>query len=386
MRPVVWIGAAGAAYPEGGGFHWTYLNWALGCLACGCDVVWLDMLPDGLSAEEAVARADALEHRLEPFGLAGRLALRSDSGAPLPDEVTDGRVPLEAAADADLFLDLSYCCGHTITDRFRRTALLDIDPGLLQLWLASGELELPRYDTYFTIGETVGRPDAGFPDAGIPWRYTPPCVSLEHWPVVRTNGDSAFTTVSSWDAPEEWVAGDAAGYLNDKRSGFEAYLELPRRTGERLELALCLAADEELRLDPDQEEQRERLADLGWSIVHSHEVAATPEDYRYYIQGSRGEFSCAKPSCRRLQNAWVSDRSLCYLASGKPVVVEDTGPSAVLDECPGVLRFGSVEEAGRQLDALADSYEEHCRGARALAEELFDARKVAGYVLEQALA
>ena len=377
MRPVVWIGATATAYPEGGGFHWTYLNWALGCQLCGFDVVWLDALPDDVSPEEARARADDLERRLAPYGLGGRIALRTDSGDPLPPDVVDGRVPLEAAADAGLFLDMAYSPRAT-TGLFRRTALVDIDPGLLQIWLASGELELSDHDTYFTIGETVGRPEARFPDAGIPWRYTPPCVALDHWPVADADDDAAFTTVSSWHTPSEWVVWDGRSYINDKRSGFQPYLALPDQTEQQLELALCLA--------PDEAPEREGLTELGWSIVHSEAVASTPEDYQRYIQRSRGEFSCAKPSCRHLQNAWISDRTVCYLASGKPAVVEHTGPCALLDDQPGVLRFRSPDEAAQQLRTASEHYDEHCWGARTLAEEVFDARIVVGDVLEQALA
>ena len=377
MRPEVWIGAAATAYPEGGGFHWTYLNWALGCRSAGCDVVWLDAVPDDLSADEARARAADLERSLAPYGLGQAIALRTDSGDPLPPEVADGRVPLEAAADADLFLDMSYS-PRSATGRFRRTALLDIDPGLLQIWLAVGELDLSDHDSYFTIGETVGRPGARFPDGGIPWRHTPPCVSLEHWPVADAEDDAAFTTVSSWHTPTDWVEWDGRSYINDKRSGFRPYLSLPERTEEQLELALCLA--------PDEAPEREDLTELGWSVVHSEAVASTPEDYQRYIQRSRGEFSCAKPSCRHLQNAWISDRTLCYLASGKPAVVEHTGPSELLDDQPGVLRFRSPDEAAEKLCEVSERYDEHCWGARTLAEDVFDARVVAGDVLEQALA
>ena len=115
-------------------------------------------------------------------------------------------------------------------------------------------------------------------------------------------------------------------------------------------------------------------------------VAFTPWDYQRYIQESRGEFSCAKPSCVRLQNAWVSDRTLCYLASGKPAVVQHTGPSRFLPDAAGLCRFRTLEEAVHCLETVAADYERHCRLARALAEELFDARKVVARVLERALA
>ena len=115
------------------------------------------------------------------------------------------------------------------------------------------------------------------------------------------------------------------------------------------------------------------------------DVTATPQDYAAYIRNSRGEFSCAKPSCFLLQNAWISDRTICYLASGKPAVVQYTGTSGFLPDAEGLFRFRSVDEAAAMLEAAESEYERHCRAARTLTEEHFDARKVVARVLEQAL-
>src|SRR5437667_6316197 len=100
--------------------------------------------------------------------------------------------------------------------------------------------------------------------------------------------------------------------------------------------------------------------------------------YRGYIQRSRGEFSCAKPSYIKQQTGWVSDRTVCYLASGKPVVVQDTGPSALLPNGEGMFRFSTVEQAAEALEAINVDYEKHCRAARQVAETFFDARRVVG--------
>jgi hypothetical protein len=166
-------------------------------------------------------------------------------------------------------------------------------------------------------------------------------------------------------------------YANDKRIGFLPFLDLPRDAPCRLELALCLA--------PEEDAERAMLRARGWSVVDAWEVTATPRAYRTYIQRSRGEFSCVKPSCIRLQNAWVSDRSLCYLASGKPVVVQHTGPSRILPDAEGILRFRDPEEALTMLRAAEARYVHHCRAARALVEEHFDATKVVARVLAQAV-
>jgi glycosyltransferase involved in cell wall biosynthesis len=120
-------------------------------------------------------------------------------------------------------------------------------------------------------------------------------------------------------------------------------------------------------------------------VRHSREVAGSPEAYRSYIQQSRGEFSCAKPSCIDFQNAWISDRTLCYLASGKPAVVQHTGPSVYLPDGEGLFRFTTLEEAAAALEAVNTDYGRHCRAAREIAEAYFDAEQVATRVLNETL-
>jgi hypothetical protein len=165
---------------------------------------------------------------------------------------------------------------------------------------------------------------------------------------------------------------------NEKRAAFLDYADLPLRTSTPLELALCLA--------PGDEEEGRILEERGWKIRHAWTVSSEPEQYRAYIQQSRGEFSVVKPSCVWLDNAWISDRTLCYLASAKPAVVQHTGLSRFLPDSEGLFRFRNLEEAGRALSAVESDYERHCRLARELAEEHFDAQKVVGRLLERALA
>jgi glycosyltransferase involved in cell wall biosynthesis len=127
------------------------------------------------------------------------------------------------------------------------------------------------------------------------------------------------------------------------------------------------------------------LRRYGWSVLPASNVTATPAEYRAYVQGSAGEFSCAKPSCMRLQNSWVSDRTICYLASGRPAVVQNTGPSPYLDTGAGLLRFSTIDEAAAALSEVHANYEAHRAAARELAVAHFDARKVIGEILEVAL-
>jgi hypothetical protein len=243
-----------------------------------------------------------------------------------------------------------------------------------------GLMQVAPHDVYFTTGETVGQPGARFPDCGLKWHYTPPVVYLPEWPVTAAEAHAPFTTVTHWRTQWLWYGGEY--HINDKRLTFLEYSDLPRLTTANLELAVFLTRDD---AHDDFEDQR-LLEQKRWKIRPSWEVSRTPEAYRTYIQQSKGEFSCAKPSCMLLRNAWISDRTLCYLASGKPAVVQHTGASRFLPDAEGLFRFRNLEEAARALSAAESDYERHGRLARALAEEYFDARKVVGRVLERALA
>jgi hypothetical protein len=363
-------------YLEGGGHLWVYLNWALGLQANGCRVIWLEPVAPGASTSRVRERVTRLESYLDAFGLAGSLALCSWTGELLPREATEGCLDLEEALGADLLINVAYGVPAQLVKRFRRRVLLDIDPGLLQVWISRGQVQIPEHDLYFSIGETVGRPSARFPGCGLDWQYIPPCVALESWPVCVAPREASFTTVTHWEAGE-WMDEEGEVYANDKKAGFLPFLDLPLLTDRPLELALCL--------DPDQREEWEMLRRRGWRVRHAWDVSGSPLQYRRYIQGSLAEFSCVKPSCIRFQNAWISDRTLCYLASGKPAVVQHTGPSRFLPDSDGLFRFRDMNQAASAIERVFEDYERQCRLARTLAEEYFDARVVAGRMLERAL-
>lgn len=368
----VWLLANTLRYPGGGGHLWVYLNWALGLRANGCDVVWLEGVTPGTSPEDAGQALASLRGRLARYGLDGAIALHAEGES--VDAGGEAAVHLAEASDADLLLDMSYATQEALVGRFPKSALLDIDPGLTQIWVSEGQFKLATHDLHFTIGETVGQPGARFPDCGLSWLYTPPCVSLEHWR--HTAPGPNYTTVSQWYGKNEWVLYGDESYDNSKRAGFLDYLDLAGQSPAPLELAVNLG------VDPVELGNLERR---GWIVRDAAAVSATPWDYQAYVQGSRGEFSCVKPSCVRLQNAWISDRSLCYLASGKPVVVQHTGPSRILPDDTGLLRFRTPEEALLRLRQAEADYDGHAAAARRLAEDVFDAKKVTKRVLEQCL-
>jgi len=375
MSVTVCLLAKSLHYPQSGGHRWVYLNWALGLRALGCQVMWLESISPSTAAR-AQPYIATLKSHLKRYELAECTVLCSWSGEPLPRSVTEGCQDFDAAVGADLLLNLAYdAVSPEVAKRFRRSALVDIDPGLTQIWMNQGQVEVGRYDVYFTIGETVGRPAALFPDCGLRWHYTPPPVFLPAWPPIRADSMAPYTTVTHWGG--KGVEFQGRTYNNGKRDGFLPFLDLPRHTTKPLELAVHLEG---------YNNERVLLQERGWRVRDAHAVASTPWDYQRYIQDSFGEFSCAKPSCIRLQNAWISDRTLCYLASGKPGVVQHTGPSRFLPDSAGLFRFRNLQEVVFCLETVASDYERHCRLARALAEECFDAQKVIGCVLERALA
>ena len=363
------------AYPNGGGHLWVYLQWALGLRALGCQVIWLEVLDPGKPLEATKGNVAALRERLDRYGLSESLALCSPDGAPLPRDLAGRALDLDAAAQAELLVNLWHSLPGAVVQRFRRSALIDTDPGLLQVWMMAGSVRVAPHDLYFTIGETVGTPAARFPDCGLRWLYTPPPVFLPEWPAIAPGGAAPYTTVAHWWGGDFEFNG--VTYCNEKRVSFLEYIDLPTRTSVQLELALCLAEY--------YEEYRRLMEPKGWRLREAWDVSSTPDDYRAYVRRSRGEWSCAKPSIIALETAWVSDRTLCYLASGRPAVVQHTGPSRILPDAEGLFRFRSLDEAARALAAAEADYELHCRRARALAEEHFDARRVVARVLERAL-
>ncbi len=365
----------------GGGHFWAFMQYVQGLHQLGCEVYWLEhFCSSGDQSHDTLVLSTFVE-RMEHYGLAGKLIVymsherSGDSG----QYTYIGMTQLEAEAifrRADLLLNFDYRIDAVLMSCFRRAALVDIDPGLLQFWMATRQLLVPPHDVYITTGETVGMPSALFPDCGHQWSHIRPPVCLEQWPYVYDPRCEVFTTVSSWWG-DEWITDGTQVYENNKRVSFLEFAELPRRTSQQLELALFFG-------DGDAQDLRV-LEDHGWRERHSLEVARTPEMYRAYIQRSRGEFSCAKPSCMKLQNAWISDRTLCYLASGKPVVVQNTGPSSFLPNGEGMFRFSTMEEAVDALATINRDYEPHCRAARAIAEAYFDAKRVMRAILNIAL-
>jgi hypothetical protein len=359
----VCIGASNTLrYPQGGHL-WVFINWALGFKANGCQIVWLDVIDPKDSIEVLQERVALLKSRLAPYGLANTVALVMPDGT-----------PIEGEPAADLLFDLRYDFPESLVKKFRRSALLDIDPGLLQVAMQNKHMNPAPHDVYFTIGESVGQSGSRFPSLGLNWVHIPPCISLEHWPKTSAPKDAAFSTVSHWYMNEWMVDEKGETYKNDKRSAFMPYLELPGEISSPLELAI--------HLNNDPEEQK-MLESHGWRIKEAHAVASTPSDFQNYVQNSLGEFGCAKPAYVKMQTSWISDRTLCYLASGHPAIIENTGPTKYFDGREGALRFSNFDEAIACFGEVEKNYAHHASAARGLAEKHFDAKKITAAVLER---
>jgi hypothetical protein len=369
MSADVWLAGNTLSYLEGSGQLWIHLNWALSLVDAGCRVTWLELA----ETSEVEANGAALRQRLARYGLGDALrVIVPDNRTPDPD-IGVPIATLDELAEADLLLNFCYWLPERWVGAARRSALVDIDPGLLQIWISEGDMVVAPHDFWFTIGETVGTPDARFPDCGLDWWYTPPPVHLPSWPGAGPPEGDAFTTVTHW-WEDGWISFGGEEYQNDKRTSFLEFLEVPRLSGTPLELATNLTEGDE--------DERILLERNGWRLRQSASLQ-TPDDYRDYIRGSRGEFSCAKPSCMRLQNAWISDRTICYLASGRPAVVQHTGPSRVVAGDRGMLRFHTPAEAANALRRVEADYDAHARAAREIAETTFDGARVVGAVLER---
>ncbi len=364
-------------YPQGGGHFSAFLQYVYGLRGNGCEIWWLERLAASGDPVADARSAAEMSARLDSAGLGDRLIVYTGERDAERAWLTLGAAEAEAVlARADLLLNFFYELDPEMLARFRRTALVDIDPGLLQMWIAEGGLDVAAHDLYFTTGETVGTAAARFPSGGVEWNHIRPPVSVEQWPVAADAPERGFTTVSSWWS-DEWACDEGEWYDNSKRASFMDYLDLPSVVPVELELALSV--------DESEGEDLARLERHGWSVLRAGDVTATPAEYRAYVEGSAGEFSCAKPSCMRLQNSWVSDRTICYLASGRPAVVQNTGPSAYLDGGQGLLRFSTMDEAAQALIEVHADYAAHCAAARELAVAHFDARKVVGEILDVAL-
>jgi hypothetical protein len=281
-------------------------------------------------------------------------------------------------AGADLFLNVSG--GTLMRDEYLACpckVLIDTDPGWNQFvnypgWDAQpgwqGTHGYRAHDHYFTYAQRLGCPDCLIPDMGLEWHTTRPPVMLESWQPAGTG--RLWTTVMSWNTFRRPVKYKGRAF-GTKEKEFEKIEPLPtRHAGLSFELATWGSGV-----------HAERWRQIGWRVEDSHAISVTPDDYRQYIQRSRGELSIAKNLYVATRSGWFSCRSTCYLASSRPVVVQDTGFSEFIPTGRGLFAFDNGVEADAAITEIEANYVLHQQAAREIAAEYFAAPKVIGKML-----
>jgi hypothetical protein len=372
MKKVIVTSGWGAGYPEGGGPQWLNLHYLAGLRALGFEPFWLDVLgpprkDSKLSTEDRIERFRA---QCEQFGLQDHWALVYDKREVFG---MSERLLRALCSDCVLLINLSGALqDDELLGRIRRRALFDLDPGFTQIWAHDWDMGIRKHNLFFTVGLNVGGDDFPIPLQGIEWQTFLPPVALEYWPTQTDANAECFTTVGQW-------RGQAAVWNGEtywpKREEFLRFIDLPRKTPQPIELALLI-----------HESETEDLAALrgnNWRLVDPHQVARGCDGFRSYIQRSRAEFSVAKNGYVKTRSGWFSDRTVCYLASGRPVLVQDTGFRPYLPTGRGLLAFSTMEDAVRGIESVNGDYAAHSAAARKLAEEKFAAPKVLQSILER---
>jgi hypothetical protein len=365
-----------------GGMAWHHLNYVGGLAALGHDVMFVEDSDDYESCYDPDRGAMGTD---PSYGL--RFAADALGGLGLGDRWAyfdahtgrwlgpgSGRV-LDYCSSADLLINVSGVNPlRPWLLEIPRRALIDTDPAFTQV----GHLTDPTsrrmaelHTSFHTFGEAIPWAASDVPDDGLPWRATRQPVLLDAWPATPGPAGGSYTTVMQWDSyPPREYGGRRYGM---KSENFGLYLDLPRRAAGPFELALGG--------DPAP---REELRARGWSVVNPEVRARDPWAYRDYIRGSKGEFGIAKHGYVISRSGWFSERSACYLASGRPVIVQDTGFSQDLPTGDGVLTFEDPDGAAAAIEEVNRRYAHHCRAARELAAAYFDSQAILTRLLEDA--
>ena len=383
MKTIIVGGVIANKYLNGGAV-WTRLNWILGLRKLGYQVYFIEQIQphdcvneSGLNTEfEDSANLSYLRRVMAEFGMENSYALVLGQG-----EQTSGLSLAEIsslAAEADAVVNIS---GHlrlsSILNSRACKIYVDLDPGYTQYWYQMGLLDatFASHDSYFTVGEAIGSPQCQIPTGSIPWQATRQPVVLDLWPVAKTGEASRFTSVASWR--DNYGTLEIEGHkLGLKVHEFRKFIELPKHVPQVCELALDI--------HPAEIADLELLRSNGWVIRDPRKLVPDPETFRSYIQRSGAEFSVAKGIYSQTRSGWFSDRTVRYLASGKPALVQDTGFTSRYPVGAGLFAFSTFAEAVSAAQEIDLNYADHCLAARQLAESWFDSDRVLQDLLERA--
>ena len=400
-----------AQHPSLGGVTWDYLQYVLGLVRLGHDVYyfedsgqWPYKLDGGLSGIDLIAydptpNVAYLAMIMARYGLEERWAYRFPTRPRWFGLAHQKR--REVVQSADLLINVSGTLRRPSDyRRVRRLAYVDSDPVFTQikLKLARGQVKFRKrvdaHDVHFSFGEHLSE---AVPSTGHRWRATRTPIVLSEWRPAMPRRE-VFTTVMHWTSYKPLRHGRAR--YGQKDAEFQRFIELPRkvhptsievalRTAQHLNWqtndrslppAVCAVIHDRAHWTPS-----DLLASLGWHVVDPLQVCPDLESYRTYIESSKAEWSVAKHGYVRGQPGWFSCRSACYLAAGRPVVVQDTGFDAVLPVGEGILSFRTMEEAIAAIREVESRYTRHARAARAIAEAYFDSDKVLTRLIEAAM-
>ena len=366
-----------ASYPFGG-MTWQVLHYLAGLRNLGFDVWYVEDTdaevrdPDTLWGNDNYAsNVKFLKRQMESVGLADRWVFR-------PPGIYDfclGAVDIDGLArlyrEADAVINL--CGSHELRKEHEQIGCLvylETDPVPKQIAVANAEAEtiadLERYRFLFTYGENIGADDCSIPVEHFTWHVTRPPVVVDWWQSSEgIKAGKAFTTVTSWTHTWNDVTWQDEHWRWSKHHEFRKLQALPQHCSVPLELAVVGIGDDEA----------DRFRRSGWRLRPASEIQ-DPNIYREYICGSLGEFTVAKEQYVRPRTGWFSDRSVCYLAAGRPVVTHETGFSKFLPSGKGLLPFLTEEEAVEALETIAGDYDRHSAAALTIAREYFDADDV----------
>ncbi|MFN2555483.1 MAG: glycosyltransferase [Nitriliruptorales bacterium] len=367
-----------------GGQTWLYLNWIQALRASGHDVyyveddtVWpYDPVTNQITDDCAYA-VGHIARCMEHIGMPNRWAFRFANRKDACWGMSDGQLN-RLYASSDALLNIGGATA--LRDEHARAKLrvyVETDPVTVELRLAAGDQVddwvLTDHDVFATYAENYGAPDCGVPLLGIDFLKTRQPIDLDLWPPVFTPDADRFTTIGNYRQTGKDVLFQGDIYSWSKHLQWERISDLPARTRQRFELALYAEDPQDVR----------HLRSKGWEVRSPLQFSLDVFGaYPQYIRDSRAELTVAKDQNVRLRSGWFSERDVCYLASGKPVVAQETGFSNIIPTGEGLFPFTNSDEALEAVSRINDDYARQCKGARALAEEYFDGRKIAARLLE----
>lgn len=373
MRPSsIVVAGMVAGQPRQGGAAWAVLQYVLGLGDLGHEVTLVEpVVGPGPGVESFFGR-----EIVEAFGLEGRAALvvagsGRTIGMPRADLV-------DRVRRADVLLNISGMLrDEELVAAIPRRVFLDLDPLFNQVWhLQGADMGFDRHTHFVTIAVNIGRPGCTVPTCGRDWITTLQPVCLDRWPVAtEPPTHDGLTTVGHWRSYGS-VTHDGVSY-GQKAHAWRELMEVPRLVAKP-----CLPA---LAIHGDEVRDLAALREHGWRLLDPAVLCGTPGDYQAFVRGSWAELGIAKSGYVASRSGWFSDRSICYLASGRPVVAQDTGFSAHVPAGAGLFAFSTAADAAKAVEAIAADEPRHRRAARALAEDRFDARRVLPALLEKVL-